>query len=209
MENSEILIHAKNLLGRCGMSNDAGAIAAFVEARQFIRAVAGPRSEFFQTLNRYEGQSSTWLRIYAQGALTALINHVENGLFEAEDFRSQIRADVVSGYLEMAAEILQGKDQHPAAAAMIIGASLEQFLRQWVEEEPEVQDAVKKPSIGAFAQALRKHGHISKQDLKDITSWAGYRNDAAHGRFDDVDDRKRILNMLEGVNHFMRFARSS
>ena len=45
---------------------------------------------------------------------------------------------------------------------------------------------------------------ITKHDIKDITSWAGIRNDATHGNFEEVNDRKRILNAIEGVNLFMR-----
>lgn len=51
---------------------------------------------------------------------------------------------------------------------------------------------------------LREDGLITKQDIKDITSWAGIRNHAAHGEWDEVDDKKRIAVMLEGINLFMR-----
>jgi hypothetical protein len=40
--------------------------------------------------------------------------------------------------------------------------------------------------------------------MKDITSWGGLRNHAAHGEWDEVKDRQRISIMLEGVNLFMR-----
>ena len=41
-------------------------------------------------------------------------------------------------------------------------------------------------------------------DIKDITSWAGIRNHAAHGEWDHVSDRARVRLMLEGINLFMR-----
>ena len=40
--------------------------------------------------------------------------------------------------------------------------------------------------------------------MKDITSWAGVRNHAAHGEWEEVSDRKRVQLALEGVNLFMR-----
>jgi hypothetical protein len=40
--------------------------------------------------------------------------------------------------------------------------------------------------------------------VKDITSWGGLRNHAAHGEWDEVSDKKRVGLMLEGVNLFMR-----
>jgi hypothetical protein len=51
---------------------------------------------------------------------------------------------------------------------------------------------------------LRAAELISSQDVKDITSWAGIRNHAAHGDWEEVADRQRIKIMLEGVNLFMR-----
>lgn len=40
--------------------------------------------------------------------------------------------------------------------------------------------------------------------MKDITSWIGTRNDAAHGNWNYVEDRNRIKLMLEDVNLFLR-----
>jgi hypothetical protein len=83
------------------------------------------------------------------------------------------------------------------------GASLEEFLRNWVEaEDPSIEDA--KPGLDAYAKSLRAKELISKQDVKDITSWAGIRNDAAHGKWNEISDRDRVRNMLQGVNLFMR-----
>lgn len=56
----------------------------------------------------------------------------------------------------------------------------------------------------AFSTELRRQEKITKQDLKDIVSWGGTRNDAAHGQWENVEDRNRIKLMLEGVNLFMR-----
>ena len=61
-----------------------------------------------------------------------------------------------------------------------------------------------KPGIDAYAKALRTADLITKQDMKDVTSWAGTRNHAAHGEWDEVNDRSRMRLMLEGVNLFMR-----
>lgn len=98
---------------------------------------------------------------------------------------------------------LENTKFHPAAAAVLIGASLEEFLRTWVEEkELSLGDA--KPGINTYSAVLRKANLISKQDSKDVTSWAGIRNHAAHGEWDEVGDRGRVRLMLDGVNLFMR-----
>jgi hypothetical protein len=62
----------------------------------------------------------------------------------------------------------------------------------------------RKPGLDAYTQILREAELISKQDAKDITSWGGVRNHAAHGEWEQVADRNRVRLMLEGVNLFMR-----
>jgi hypothetical protein len=99
--------------------------------------------------------------------------------------------------------MLESNSYHPAAAAVLIGASLEEFLRNWVEADGlSIGNA--KPGIDAYVKTLRAADSISKQDVKDITSWAGIRNHAAYGEWDAVGNRNRVRLMLEGVNLFMR-----
>lgn len=56
---------------------------------------------------------------------------------------------------------------------------------------------------GLRRYALRKAGHLTANDEKDVTSIAGLRNDAAHGKF-DVVTRDRAALMADQVNLFMR-----
>jgi hypothetical protein len=110
---------------------------------------------------------------------------------------------VVSDILAQANTLIEDARYHPAAAAILIGASLEEFLRTWVEAEG-LSIGGTKPGIDAYTKALRAADLISKQDAKDITSWSGVRNHAAHGEWDEVSDRARIRLVLQGVNLFMR-----
>lgn len=59
-------------------------------------------------------------------------------------------------------------------------------------------------TIDPISKKLYDEKILTKQDIKDITSWAGIRNDATHGNFDEVNDRKRVVNAIEGINLFMR-----
>jgi hypothetical protein len=86
---------------------------------------------------------------------------------------------------------------------VIIGASLEQFLLNWIEES-QLPKPDSKPSIDSYARILREAEYISKQDVKDITSWAGLRNDAAHGMWENVNDVNRVKLMADGVGLFIR-----
>ena len=169
---------------------------------EFLRAYAGPNSSFVAQAEEAEGYDS-----YLVGQLTSVldsfIEYLRSGLHSglSPDRRAQI--DVVSDILEQANSLLENKDRHPAAAAVLIGASLEEFLRNWVEAEG-LSVGGSKPGIDAYCKTLRSADLIQKQDVKDVTAWAGIRNHAAHGEWDQVADRDRIRLMLEGVNLFMR-----
>ena len=168
----------------------------------FLRTYAGPKSAFLTEANDAEGHDA-----YKVGKLTAIldsfIEYIEAGLVSGLSVERKAQLDVVSDILEQATYLLEGDKYHPAAAAMLIGASLEEFLRSWVESERlSIGDA--KPSLDSYSKALRSADIISKQDAKDVTSWAGIRNHAAHGEWEQVSDRARIRLMLEGVNLFMR-----
>lgn len=62
----------------------------------------------------------------------------------------------------------------------------------------------RRPGIDAYAKTLQANNLLSKLDVKDITSWAGIRNHAAHGEWEEVGDIGCIRLVLEGVNLFIR-----
>ena len=135
--------------------------------------------------------------------LASFIEYLCTGLATAVSPERQAQLDTVADLLGQAHSLLEDEKYHPAAPAVLIGACLEEFLRAWVEAEA-LSIKKSKPSIDDYAKTLRNAELISKQDIKDITSWAGTRNDAAHGKWEEVEDRSRIRLMFEGVNLFMR-----
>lgn len=141
------------------------------------------------------------------GQLTAVldsfIEYLGAGLATGISPQRKAQIDVVSDFLDQSLKILESHSFHPAAAAVLIGAALEEFLRTWVEDKGlSIGNA--KPGIDAYTKVLRSQDLIDKQDVKDITAWAGIRNEAAHGEWDKVNDRSRIRLMLDGVNLFLR-----
>jgi hypothetical protein len=60
-----------------------------------------------------------------------------------------------------------------------------------------------RPSISTYASTLRQSGYLSAQDVKDVTAWAGQRNEAAHGQFERLS-RDRAQIMVDGINLFIR-----
>jgi hypothetical protein len=178
-------------------SRKKGAKAEVVE---FLRIIAGPKSAFYQNANSRLSTSDYDTLV---SLLEAFRDFVAAGLLEAVSPERRAQLDVVNDFMEQSNELLHAKDVHPAAAAMVIGATLEEFLRTRVDQDA-LSLGSRKPSIQAYAELLRDQGVLDKQDMKDITAWAGLRNHAAHGEWDQVKDRDRVRLMLEGVNLFLR-----
>ena len=199
MDTQEIIRQAQAMRTRIGQSAAVGAKAQVCE---FLRIYAGPKSAF---LIQAEGAGGHSGRVIGSlvSILASFTGYLQAGLSVGESPERRAQLDVVSDLLGQAHSLLEDGHYYPAAAAILVGASLEESLRTWVEAEGlSIGNA--KPGIDAYCKALRSAELISKQDVKDITSWAGIRNDAVHGKWEAVSDRERISNMLEGVNLFMQ-----
>ncbi len=202
MDQQEVIAQAKRIL-KLAHSQESGG-TAYAEALEFVRVYAGERSSFYAILKAaLPTWSNSLLSTHTTRAMSAYVRYLENGLGDGLSIERKARNDVVSDILEQAHALLETPGVHPAAPAVLIGAALEEYLRTWIEDE-NVDRKGKKSSIDSYATALREADLIKKQDSKDITSWAGLRNHAAHGDWSEVDDKKRIALMLEGVNLFMR-----
>ena len=212
MDSQELIEEAKALRQRIG-AYDGGpesgtyrAVGAKAQVCQFLRTYAGHKSSFVKQAETAEGYEG-----YVVGQLDAVlesfIEYVTAGLHGGVSPEHQAQIDVVSDILEQAHSLLENKDCHPAAAAVLVGASLEEFLRNWVEAEDLSIDP-SKPSIDAYCKCLRSADLLAKQDVKDVTAWAGIRNDAAHGEWNQVSDHEKISLMLQGVDLFMRKKKS-
>lgn len=135
--------------------------------------------------------------------LESFLRSVDNDLISNSSYERKIQIDTVNKYLSQAEDLLEKKEFHPAAAAVLIGASLEEFLRNWANDQNLISENTK-PTIDGYATVLKKKEMINKQDHKEITAWAGLRNDAAHGKFDLVSSHEKISHMLSGVNLFIK-----
>jgi len=176
-----------------------------VQICEFFRSYVGEESSFYKSAVRLQPFSDNpqYYAMGLSGLLESFHDYVVGGLLHGNSPEYQARLDVVSDFLEMAGTLLDKSDVHPAAPAVLIGATLEEFLRNWIEKDG-LDLGEKKTGIESYSQTLRDANKLTKQDGKDITSWAGVRNHSAHGEWDEVSDRSRIRLMLEGVNLFMR-----
>ncbi len=199
MEKDELINQARRIISEVD-SNPHGSLA---QAKEFLLNYAGQNNSFYLSLENMGNVSIGFFIMKIKSVLESFVIYAENGLLRSLSLEREIQIETVSDYLEQAETLLNDKKVHPAAPAVLIGASLEEFLRNWLEDSGAGLDNLK-PNLDSYAKELRSMELISKQDLKDITSWGGTRNDAAHGLWDNVNDRNRIRLMLEGVNLFMR-----
>ncbi|CAH0354820.1 hypothetical protein [Aquabacterium sp. CECT 9606] len=184
-------------------SGDFGTLAgAKAQVCEFLRQFAGPKSSFLQVANSASGSLSNYATMLTS-SLENYRDYLRAGLATAVSPQRQAQLDVVSDFLEQAHNLLRSKAVHPAAAIVLIGATLEEFLRTWIESSA-LSLGQRKPSIDSYGQVLLAEELITKQDMKDIIAWGGLRNHAAHGEWEEVSDRTRASIMLDGVNLFLR-----
>lgn len=202
MDTTQVLSQVARL--RAAVQQATGSWPALYGVRaqvcEFFYQLTGDRSSFYQLVHGAVGQN------FANTVISALDNfksYVEAGLLGEVSPERRAQLDVVSDFLDQANSLLGTNGVHPAAPIVLVGATLEEFLRTWVESK-QLSLGARKPSLDAYAQVLLTEGLITKQDMKDITAWGGLRNHAAHGEWEEVQDKQRASLMLEGVNLFLR-----
>ena len=200
MTKEEIIKYSNRII-QISKTNSHGGL---VNAREFFRVYVGDNSSFYKTLAQINGKAiPKYKRERVTEVMTSFIDYVENDLLRTISLEREIQIETVSDYLEQAEILLNDSKVHPAAPAVIIGASLEEFLRNWLEESGFDLSTIKN-NLTFYSTELKKQEKIKKQDVKDIISWGGIRNDAAHGHWENVKDKERVKLMLEGVNLFLR-----
>ena len=201
MDTHELIIAVRKIIQTLDVNINGG----YTQACELLRNYDSPKSAFLEQIRTYNPRSyaEDYCCEHTKEILESFIQYIESGYHKGISPERKAQLDVVSDFLEQAHILLEEKNVHPAAPAILIGATLEEFLRTWVESQG-LSIGSKKPSIDTYAKMLKENDLISKQDMKDITAWAGIRNHAAHGEWEEVADKRRISLMLEGVNLFMR-----
>ncbi|SFR32888.1 hypothetical protein SAMN04490243_0572 [Robiginitalea myxolifaciens] len=200
MEKEELITQIRRIMDIADKNIHGG----YAQAKEFLRLYAGSDSEFYKALDfKVFPVHTSAIPSRVITVLSSFITYVQNDLLRSLSLQREIQIETVSDYLSQAEDLLNNSKIHPAAPAIIIGASLEEYLRTWLEDLDLDIDNFP-AGLDHYAKQLRKAEKITKQDLKDITSWAGIRNDAAHGNWENVNDKQRIRIMLESVNLFIR-----
>jgi hypothetical protein len=175
--------------------------ARLIAVVEFLRLKAGARSQFYlQAVDAVKRWQVTVSAPVVAGVLVQWVDFVERGISEMP-VEAQARAAAANDLMEQVETLLQDKRVHPAAPVMLAGAALEEMLRSLVDTaEIKVKG---KPGITSYANALREAEVLSVQEVKDVTSWGGMRNEAAHGKFDRIELANAGL-MAQGINFFMQ-----
>jgi hypothetical protein len=133
------------------------------------------------------------------GALLALRREYELG--HLQSFQELVHADTFAGLIEMADYLQQQgfKD----AAAVIAGSVLEQHLRELgIKNQVGIEaNGIYKKSEVLNAE-LCSVGIYNKLDQKNVTSWLGLRNSAAHGNYTNYTQQQARL-MIDAIQDFM------
>ena len=176
--------------------------AARAQVSEFLRIYSGPKSAFTKEAEAARGHDRYQVTLLTN-IMNSYVEFLRSGLASGTSPEVKAQMDVVSDFLAQAHALLEQPKVHAAAPIVIAGASLEEFLRTWLEREG-LSTGNTKPGIDTYAKTLREADQITKQDIKDITAWSGLRNHAAHGEWELVSDRQQAGLMLQGINLFMR-----
>ncbi len=133
------------------------------------------------------------------GILTALRTAYAAG--DLATITELIHADIFTDFLEMADHLLS--EGYKDAAAVIIGSTLEEHLRQLCAKHGIPLDVAGKPQKADILNAeLAAQSTYSKLDQKSITAWLDLRNKAAHGKYAEYS-KDQVAVILLGVRDFM------
>jgi len=117
----------------------------------------------------------------------------------------QIHKELFSDFLEMAEHLLKENPDYKVASAVLAGGVLEEHLRKLCQKNdiPIDKSNGDPRSTNDLNQSLYGANIYTKTEMKGITTWYGYRTDAAHGKpFDHQPEEVGL--MIQGIRLFIK-----
>lgn len=149
METEQVIGHIERLSKAAKDAKTLPAIRGVsAQITEFLKIV-GPRSSFLEAAQQTFGSVEYWRESLLE-VLSAFRSHLEAGLSGQVSPKRQAQMEIVSDFLEQSRVLLETKGVHPASPIVLAGATLEEFLRNWVEGEG-LPLGSRKPSIDAYA----------------------------------------------------------
>ena len=174
---------------------------------QLLSSLYPKENHYHQSLNSFRKRlemtnlhsGTAYMLSEIMGVLEAVKYELENGLLD--NIQTLLQADIFANFLEMGEHLLN--ENYKDAAAVIIGSVLEDTLRKLclINEIPTTNDKGKLLTIEPLNVELAKKEVYNQLVKKQITSWADLRNSAAHGHFNEYDN-KQVHSMLLFVQSF-------
>ena len=148
----------------------------------------------FLSEDHLKSQPKGKMFIVFKGILRSTCSDYKKGFLR--DLRAEIRSEIDVDFLDQAKRLLDNKLKD--AAAMIIGAVLEDTLRQLCKKHGVPEGS----NIESMNIPLKQADAYNLATQKQVTAWADKRNNADHARFDQYDI-KEVKLMHQGVTDFI------
>ena len=97
------------------------------EFKNLITSYFGTNNSFYEAADKLK-ITAAWSDEQLESIIDAFLRSVELDLISTVSFERKLKTTVVNDFLDQADEILQKLEFHPAVAAFLIGASLEELL---------------------------------------------------------------------------------
>lgn len=141
------------------------------------------------------------------GILRGLKSDFESGMLE--NLSNIIEGNIVADYMGQAEQLLgEGVSGHfdHVPAAVLAGAVLEDALRRICQRQNPPIELIKpkggKKTLNNLIDDLKAINFYTELKAKQLRSWAGIRNAAAHGEFQEFN-RGEVERMIQGIQEFL------
>ena len=142
-----------------------------------------------------------------KGIINGLRDDYEAGMLE--HLADLIVANVTADYLRQAEALLQDRQTGEFAhipSAVLAGAVLEDGLRRLCQRQtppiPVTKANGELKTLNPLIDDLKQASVFNELKAKQLRAWAGIRNAAAHGQFDEFT-RSDVEQMLAGIQDFL------
>jgi hypothetical protein len=171
-------------------------------AAQFLNRYA-PNSHFARSASMMVQQTDCWDHAHAMAdLLTNWVEYKRAGMQDDAPFEVRARVEAANDLMDQVDTLLNDRRVHPAAPIVLAGAALEERLRALMLEKSLFVPG--KPGLDAYSAELKKANVLDGQEAKQVTAWAGLRNQAAHGEDLEKLTVEEARIMRDGVNLFLQ-----
>ncbi len=139
------------------------------------------------------------------GVLRALRQDYDSG--RTKPFRELVHSDLFSDFLTMAEYLIKDENLKDPAA-VLAGGVLEEHLRKLCDKNgiatttTHASGKQHPKKLDTMNADLAKQNVYGKNEQKQVTAWAGIRNDAAHAHFGNYQLQQVVL-MIQGLRDFI------